>query len=292
MRINLHPFRHADADQGWRLPDSWFATLDWAVTQALASDLRVVLDLHEFNVMAEDPVGHHEQFLATWRQLSAHYRSAPDQVLFEILNEPSRQLTPVLWNRYLREALAVIRESNPARTVIVGPPSWNSIAHLPELELPAEDRHLIVTVHYYTPMEFTHQGAPWSSHKDQANLEWMGTAEQRKAIRDDFAQAAQWARAHDRPILLGEFGAYDQAPMASRVRYTDAVARTAESFGWSWAYWQFDSDFILYDIDRDAWVQPIRDALVPSVRPRTARGSIRRSSLRGPNPVNPRPPGM
>jgi len=111
-------------------------------------------------------------------------------------------------------------------------------------------------------MEFTHQGAAWSAHKDKANVSWSGSPEERKAIREDLAKAADWARKADRPILLGEFGAYDKAPMESRIRYTEAVARTAESFGWSWAYWQFDSDFILYDIPAAAWVQPIRDALV------------------------------
>ena len=40
-------------------------------------------------------------------------------------------------------------------------------------------------------------------------------------------------------------------------------ARTAESLGWAWTYWQFDSDFILYNIDKDEWVRPIWKALVP-----------------------------
>jgi endoglucanase len=68
---------------------------------------------------------------------------------------------------------------------------------------------------------------------------------------------------NDRPILLGEFGAYDAADMDSRVRWTSFIARLAESHGWSWAYWQFDSDFVVYDIDAGKWVEPIRDALVP-----------------------------
>jgi endoglucanase len=51
--------------------------------------------------------------------------------------------------------------------------------------------------------------------------------------------------------------------MDSRARYTAAVARAAEGLGWSWAYWQFDSDFVVYDIEKDAWVEPIRKALVP-----------------------------
>jgi endoglucanase len=41
------------------------------------------------------------------------------------------------------------------------------------------------------------------------------------------------------------------------------VTRTAEERGWSWGYWQFDSDFILYDVKRDAWVEPILRALIP-----------------------------
>ena len=68
---------------------------------------------------------------------------------------------------------------------------------------------------------------------------------------------------HDRPILLGEFGAYDKAPQEDRIKYTAAVARAAEKRGWAFTYWQFDSNFIVYDIDKDAWNTPIYKALVP-----------------------------
>ena len=40
------------------------------------------------------------------------------------------------------------------------------------------------------------------------------------------------------------------------------AAWSAEKLGWSWAYWQFDSDFIVYNINEDHWVEPIRDALI------------------------------
>ena len=42
------------------------------------------------------------------------------------------------------------------------------------------------------------------------------------------------------------------------------VRELSEANGFGWAYWQFDSDFIVYDLDRDAWVTPIRDALIPA----------------------------
>jgi endoglucanase len=223
----------------------------------------VILDLHEFHAMGENPEANKEKFLAFWQQLATHCRNASDQVLFEILNEPSAKLTPTLWNEYLREALTIIRASNPTRTVIIGPGFWNSVDHLNELALPETDRNLIVTVHYYKPMEFTHQGAAWTGNKDKTGVDWGADAE-RQAVKNDFAKVAAWAKEHNRPILLGEFGAYDKGPTDARVRYTDCVARTAESFGWSWSYWQFDSDFILWDMQRDAWVEPILRALIPA----------------------------
>jgi endoglucanase len=264
VRINLHGFRQMSSTNGWALRDSWFEVLDWAMKYAQEQGLVVILDLHEYNALGSDPEGNKEKFLAFWRQISARYQKAPPSVLFEVLNEPSKKLTPALWNDYLREALALIRGKNPTRTVIVGPAFWNSIDHLHELELPTNDTNLIVTVHYYQPMDFTHQGAAWADRKDKLGVEWLGTPDELNRIKRDFDNAAVWAKENHRPIFLGEFGAYDKAPMESRARYIGSVARAAEERGWSWAYWQFDSDFILYDVSRDAWVEPILRALVPT----------------------------
>jgi endoglucanase len=252
-----------EATNSWTLRKSWFETLDWAVKNAQEQGLTVILDMHEFNVMGENPEANKDKFLAFWRQLAAHYQDAPSSVLFELLNEPNKKLTPALWNDYLSQALAIIRQTNPTRTVICGPAFWNGIEHLQELELPENDRNIIVTVHYYSPMDFTHQGAPWAGRKDKLGVDWTGTDAEKNALNKDFDKAANWAKEHRRPIFLGEFGAYDKAPMDARVRYTSAVARAAEARGWSWAYWQFDSDFIVYDIPQDRWVEPIRDALCP-----------------------------
>jgi len=262
VRIVLQPFRHMDA--GDTLPETWFATLNWAVSNALANKLVAIVDLHEFQALGEDPPKYRAKFLSFWKQVSARLRQAPPEVYFEILNEPNKGLTPELWNDYLRDALQIIRETNPRRTVVIGPASWNSIDQLDKLQLPGSDRNLIVTVHYYKPMEFTHQGASWVGLQDKTGVAWNGTAAELKQIEQDFDKAAAWAKQHDRPIFLGEFGAYDKGAMESRARYTAAVARAAEARGWSWGYWQFDSDFILYDIPRDAWVAPILKALIPA----------------------------
>ncbi len=95
------------------------------------------------------------------------------------------------------------------------------------------------------------------------DLVWTGTKGQQDSVRKDFDIAQQWAKVNNRPLNLGEFGAYEKADMPSRTRWTNYIARQAEKRKWSWSYWQFDSDFIVYDIDKDEWVKPILDALIP-----------------------------
>jgi endoglucanase len=271
VRINLHPFRSMGDAPGYAIRPAWLETLDWAVAQALDNDLVAILDMHEFIAMGQDPAGLKPRFLATWKQLAARYRGYPATVIFELLNEPNRALTPALWNQYLIEPYDIVRRTNPDRTLIIGPAFWNGIDHLEDLELPEADRSIIATVHYYHPMPFTHQGAPWSEFRDRVDVEWLGTPEEQQAIVHDLSKVQVWAEQQNRPILLGEFGAYEKADMASRVRYTSFMARQAERLGWSWSYWQFDSDFIVYDIDRDRWVAPILNALIP---PESQKGGI------------------
>jgi endoglucanase len=262
VRVNLHPFRDNKPDPDHKLSAAWFETLDWTLKHTLANHLVVILDFHEFQAMGENPEGNKERMLAVWRQIAEHCKDAPDDVLFEILNEPNKKLTPALWNPLLREALVIIRQSNPHRTVIVGPTSWNSINDLDKLDLPEEDHNLIVTVHYYNPFHFTHQGAPWAGLAGKVGVAWNGTDKEKQAIVNDFGKAQRWAQKYQRPIYLGEFGAYDKAKMADRARWAHFVARQAEKLGWSWAWWQFEGDFVLYDVKKDAWVAPIQQALV------------------------------
>jgi endoglucanase len=264
VRIVLMAFRFMN-DRN-ELPASWFATLDRLVDDALAQGLHVIIDEHDYSACGRDVVACRPKLMAFWKQVAAHYKDASNKVVFEILNEPNESTNDV-WNQMHAEALAIIRRTNPTRNVIIGPAFWNNVGWLDRLVLPRNDRHIIVTVHYYLPMSFTHQGASWTPEYANLSGNTWGTRADYVAIDRDFDAVQAWAKQHDRPILLGEFGAYDKGPTESRVKYTAAVARAAEERGWAWAYWQFDRDFIVYDIDKDQWVEPIRQALIPESAP-------------------------
>jgi endoglucanase len=260
VRVNLYPFSFMDKD--YTIDPAWLKTLDWVVEKSQKADLMVILDLHEFTAMADDPEAKKDMFLSFWKQVAPRYKDQPGNVVFEVLNEPNQRLTVDMWNNFLVEALGIIRQSSPERTVIIGPGNWNGIESLNTLKLPENDRNIIVTVHFYHPMRFTHQGAPWArDFKDLSGIKWAGNEAEKEEIELKLRVAADWSVQNHRPVFLGEFGAYDKGDMDSRARYTAFVARTAERFNFCWAYWQFDSDFIVYNIEKEEWVKPILNAL-------------------------------
>ena len=78
-----------------------------------------------------------------------------------------------------------------------------------------------------------------------------------------FAAAAKWSAENNRPLYLGEFGAFSKADMESRARWTNFVARTAEKHHVPWSYWEYCSGFGVYDPKANAFRPELLHALIP-----------------------------
>jgi endoglucanase len=264
VRIPIRWSIHAASAEPYTINPSLFKRVDWAVEQALSRGLVVVINIHHYEEIMQHPEEHSQRFLALWEQIADHYKEYPADLLFELLNEPQDELGHELWNPLLRETITLIRETNPERNIIVGPTDWYSISTLGRLQLPEEDRHIIVSVHYFSPFQFTHQGAEWIPGSNPwLGTAWRSTSAQEYAIISDFDLAAAWAKRNNRPIYLGEFGAYSRADMDSRALWTEFVARQAEERGMSWAYWEFCAGFGAYDRTVNEWNAPLLEALIP-----------------------------
>ena len=263
VRIPVRWSAHAAQDAPYSIDAEFFARVDWVIEQALSRGLQAIVNVHHYDELMKQPDAHRERFLGLWGQIAERYRNRPPQLSFELLNEPIGQMTAEKWNRLLADAVALIRRSNPMRQIVVGPIGANSIKELPSLRLP-DDRQLIVTVHYYSPFQFTHQGASWAGRQAREWLgrKWTGTKVEENAVRRDFNAAVGWGVEHRRPIFLGEFGAYSAADMESRARWTRFIAEEAARRKMGWAYWEFCSGFGAYDAARDKWVEPIKDSLI------------------------------
>lgn len=263
VRINFFGFKFMGP--GNLLNEIVLRRLDAIIEEVLARNLIPVLDEHDTDVCQRDVSECAEKLKAFWTQIAERYAGKYPRLVFEVLNEPGGQMTSTSWNALLNECLGIIRTTNPRRTVIA---AFLNVDDMPieALALPSDDRNLIVTFHYYAPIRFTHQGAPWSQTFSRVGpLDWGSPEDERKALAD-FEKVRIWSEREKRPIYLGEFGVYERAPAEARTRYLSFVARSAERLGWAWAYWQFDHDFAAFDSARQTWKPDIMRALIPAVR--------------------------
>lgn len=263
VRLPVRWSGHAATTPPFTIDGEFFDAVDETVDQALARRLEVVVDLHHYDELCADPAGHADRFIALWHQIAERWADRPPTVYFELLNEPRLPMTSGDWNRLLAAALGVVRRSNPDRLVVAGPAAMNTIDALADLDLPNDDR-LIVTTHYYEPFAFTHQGTPWCRDGER----WLGTRwgspAERDAVQADLERLAAWAADRDLRVFIGEFGTYERADQSDRVAWTTHVRTAAEQLDMAWCYWDFATDFGVYDPAADTWRQPLRAALLDS----------------------------
>jgi len=264
VRIPIRWSAHAEDDPPYKIDDEFFMRVDWVVNKSLEQGLITIINIHHYEEIMQDPAGHKKRFLAFWSQISEHYKDYPENLYFELLNEPHGRLTGKVWNEILAEAIRIIRATNPSRKIIVGPANWNGINGLDSLIIPENNENIIVTFHFYTPFEFTHQGAEWVHPSPPVGKKWIGTDAERSQITSLLDTAVKWSKEHGNiPLFLGEFGAYCKADMDSRVRWTYLVAREAERRGIPWCYWEFCAGFGAYDPKEREWREPLLYALIP-----------------------------
>jgi endoglucanase len=239
------------------------------VAEALAVTLdhgfKSILDMHPGGDLDPDRID------AAWALLAGIVSTTPaDRVYVELLNEPP--LDPAPWADLAERLAATVRLHAPDHTLIWGPASVQGIWELADQRPPA-DPNLIASVHYYTPMGFTHQGENWDDSPlarlcnlpfptNRKSPEVTAVAEHLSAddrkfldgefagkwndahIAEDFATLGKWSRRHKLPVMLGEFGVLNFCVDAiSRANWISSVRAAAEANGAGWVYWEADQGF-------------------------------------------------
>jgi endoglucanase len=277
VRVPMRISAHADSKAPYEISRRFLSRMDWVIDQALSRDLGVVIDMHHYEELMDAPQVHAGRLVELWRQVATRYRKLPTAVVYEILNEPTHNLTAEVWNPILARAIKTIRAIDSDRILIIEGANWASAKDLRDtLRFPADDKNLVGSFHMYAPNYFTHQGAKWmdahfgtrgvvfpgppaialvpivAARKHPESSEFFkryngepadGNPAGPAAIIDQMELAQAFAERTGLRVYLGEFGSIIQADLGSREHWTRMVRTEAERRGFGWAYWDFCRNF-------------------------------------------------
>ncbi len=221
--------------------------LKWALT----SGLNVIVNVHHYEEIMEDPASQMERFRMIWDQVSLRYSRLPDNVWFEVLNEPFKNLKGKEMRQAQALALATIRRDNPDRIVILGGEEWSGIRTL-ATNLATDDSNVVYTFHYYDPFSFTHQEATWLGENMPKGKRGWGSDADKAELANAVEVATAFREAVGRPVFLGEFGVNDPVDKKQRVKWTGAVKTAMESADIPWCLWSYDNTFALHS-EENGW---------------------------------------
>lgn len=295
VRLPVRFSAHAEAEAPYAVDEAFFERVDWAIEQATSRGLSIIVDLHHYLELMEDPEAHRARFLGIWAQIAARYQEQPSSVAFELVNEPNSALTPELLNDLTAQAIELVRETNPTRLIIADCYFWANADYLSSLVLPEDDPNVAATFHMYQPILFTHQGAEWNG-PEFGTTGLVFPAPPSRPVTPVPAAAAvswvrQWINAYNEapllenpggaamvfehfgyvedyiertgiPVYLGEFGVIDKADAKSRENYVRLIREEAERRDIGWAYWDDGGSFEAMRIEEGDWLPYLKSALL------------------------------
>jgi endoglucanase len=267
IRLPVRWDAHTLAEAPYTIEPAFFERIDRILRHALGNyGLRVQLDCHHYDALISGGPSsrERERFLAIWSQIARRYADSYDRtsrLIYEPLNEPNGARWGAQPLRSLQaDAVAAIREHDPRRTIVLGPGNWQNIDALRSWR-PPEGENIAVSVHYYEPHAFTHQGAEWLGDDAPVFGRDWGAGDDRAQVLEHIGAAARWARERGYAMQLGEFGVNRAVGVQQRAAWTRTVREACEAEGLGWCVWDFAGAFPVWDAERSEMIPLMRDAL-------------------------------
>jgi endoglucanase len=314
VRIPITWAKHSGPGPDYVIDADWLARVDEVLGYARAAGLYAVINAHHDGadgfkgvqwIALKDDSGNttdannaavRARFVATWRQIAAHFASRGEELLFESMNEihdgygtpdPRHMSFINELNQAFVDAVRASGGDNAKRILVVPGYNTNIDATLKAFELATDSapQRLVLSIHYYDPYLFALQG---KTHT------WGGAS----PGRDDWGQedfvVAQFDKLKstfvDRgvPVLLGEYGATEQEGFEDYRRYyVEYVTKAAIDRGLLPVFWDNGArgsggeKFGLFDRDSGAVLYP---ALLDALR-RAATKTYSLADIERPSPA-------
>jgi len=254
------------SEDGELIYEERMAILEEAVRNFTRSGLILILDLHECpGHDFHDGVKEEQAFFTdinkrtaakkVWTQLCQRFGNDP-LIYLEILNEPVAP-DDQLWNTILKEMVDHIRQYAEKSSLVAGSNSWNSPATFAQLK-PLDDPNILYSFHFYSPLLFTHQKAPWvdDPHIEESreypgdyNIKKETLSDNRleiekgiwnkERITRELEPVLRFRDRYDLQVACNEFGVFHQAPRESQLRWIEDFLSILKEYEIGYSYWNY-----------------------------------------------------
>ena len=243
MRYQMNPGRKTDLsgrEAFLKWINSEIRKIDSLIPRAERNGIRLLLDMHKGPGTEHTSVSSNrlnwnrydvDTFVLAWEKLARRYKNNPAVFGYDILNEPEMAKTArdVLgWQEIAERTVRAIRAIDPLKPIIIEPTEGGSPQGFITLR-PIQAEHLIYSVHFYHPQEYTHQ-----TDQLKSPIRFQGG---KAYIKKQLAPVLAFQKTYRVPILVGEFSASAWAPDAHE--YLKLCIEVFEEYGWDWIYHAF-----------------------------------------------------
>lgn len=243
------------------------AYLDQAVRWAKKYKLWIILDLHaacgpqnqdwHSDSLGQATLWHcrqeQERTIALWDFLAQRYQQEKTIAGYDLLNEPVLNDFKLL-NKFYHQLIKTIRRRDQNHILFVEGNRWaTDLEGLDDLN----DENLVLSAHFYPPLEFTFNLIPQLSYPLRSGHSLFDKA----AIAKILTTYQKFSQSRGRPILMGEFGVQSRENLYGEADWLKDVLTCFQEFEMHWTYWTYKAiknsvfpDGIISYYDNPPWV--------------------------------------
>ncbi len=233
-------------DENYQIDTEWMARVREVVDYGIDNDMYVILNTHheDWYFPTSDKEDESIEILKTvWTQIAQEFKGYDEHLIFEGLNEPRLIDTSLEWtggddksreivSKFSKAFYETVRNSdgnNPKRhLMLTGYAASSNRKCLESIDVPENDKNVIVSVHAYLPYSFaldTEGTDKFDAESDSLPIDML------------FNDINELFTSKEIPVIVGEFGALNKFNTGDRVEWLTYYLESAKREGVPCIWW-------------------------------------------------------